>query len=338
MTVPGADAGPQPGPSVRMGSGVEFDLIRQLLGPPTDLGPAVVVGPGDDAAVVDVHRAVLSTDLTIEGVHFRRTWLTFAEAASRAVMAAASDLAAMAASPVAILVSLAVATDQSDTVGELGEGIRSAARLLGVPLLGGDLTASPGPVVIDVTVLGETEAPVTRRGATPGDEIWVTGVLGGSAGAVHAWTEGSEPGEDLREAFVLPKARIEEARWLVDQGDVRAMIDLSDGLAGDAGHLAAASGVRVVLDPEAVPVHPGLPREHAARLAMFGGEDYELCIVSGPGVVEPLVASFKERFGAELTRVGSVEEGDGVHILTDEGPSKIGSGGFDHFAPHGGSC
>ncbi len=332
MTVPAENGVPKVGPSVRMGSGVEFDLIRRLLGPPTDLGPAVVVGPGDDAAVVDLRRAVLSTDLTIEGVHFRRTWLTFAEAASRAVVAAASDLAAMAASPVAILVSLAVAPDQSDTVGELGEGIRSAARLLGVPLVGGDLTASPGPVVINVTVLGETEAPVTRSGATPGDEIWVTGVLGGSAGAVSAWREGSEPDAELREAFVVPKARIEEARWLVERGGVRAMIDLSDGLVGDAGHLAAASGVRIVLDPQAVPVHPGLTKKHASRLAMFGGEDYELCIVGEAGVFQPIVGSFKERFGAELTRVGYVEEGDGVHARTDEGLTRIVAGGFDHFA------
>ena len=150
MTTPAAPVEPKPGPSVRMGSGGEFDLIRQLLGPPTDLGPAVVVGPGDDAAVLDLSRAILSTDLTIEGVHFVERGVTLAEAGSRAVLAAASDLAAMAASPVAILVSLAVAADESDALGELGEGIRSAADALGVPLVGGDLTTSPGPIVIDV--------------------------------------------------------------------------------------------------------------------------------------------------------------------------------------------
>ena len=198
-------------------------------------------------------------------------------------------------------------------------------------MVGGDLTASPGPVVIDVTVLGETEAPVTRSGATPGDEIWVTGVLGGSAGAVHAWREGSEPAGELREAFVMPTARIEEARWLVERGEVRAMIDLSDGLVGDTGHLAAASGVRIVLDTEAVPAHRSLPKEHASRLAMFGGEDYELCIVSGPDVIGAVVGTFKERFGVELTRVGYVEEGDGVHARTDEGLARIAAGGFDHF-------
>ena len=338
MTTPAAPVEPKPGPSVRMGSGGEFDLIRQLLGPTTDLGPAVVVGPGDDAAVLDLSRAILSTDLTIEGVHFRRAWVTLAEAGSRAVLAAASDLAAMAASPVAILVSLAVAADESDALGELGEGIRSAADALGVPLVGGDLTTSPGPIVIDVTVVGESEAPVTRAGAAAGDEMWVTGVLGGSAGAVHAWQEGTEPAAELREAFVRPTVRIEEALWLVDRGGVRAMIDLSDGLVGDAGHLAAAAGVRIVLDPGAVPIHGGLPEEEALRLAMFGGEDYELCFASTPGVIEPIVGSFKERFGADLTRVGYVEEGDGVHVRTEGGLRKIGAGGFDHFAPGRGSC
>lgn len=338
MTVSKPGVRPWSSPAGRMGSGVEFELIRQLLGPPTDLGPAVLVGPGDDAAVLDVNRAVLSTDLTIEDVHFRRTWVTFAEAGSRAVRAAASDLAAMAASPVAILVSLAVATDQSDALGELGKGIRSAAYFLGVPLVGGDLTASPGPVVIDVTVLGEVDVPVTRGGAVPGDEIWVTGVLGGSAGAVHAWRRGSDPDPELRELFVAPVARVQEARWLVDRGLVRAMIDLSDGLAGDAGQLAAASGVRIVLDPEALPIHHRLPKEHASWLAMFGGEDYELCIVSAPGGIESVVGTFRERFRTQLTRVGYVEEGDGVYARTDGELTRIGGGGFDHFESNTDSC
>ena len=324
-------AGLWPDPSVRMGAGVEFEMIRELLGPPTDLGPTVLIGPGDDAAVLDLNRAVLSTDLTIEDVHFRRTWVTLAEAGSRAVRAAASDLAAMAASPVAILVSLAVATDQSDALGELGEGIRSAAHFLDVPLVGGDLTASPGPVVIDVTVVGEADVPVTRSGAIPGDEIWVTGVLGGSAGAVHAWRGGSEPDPELRELFVAPTTRIEEARWLVDRGRVRAMIDLSDGLAGDAGQLAAASGVRIALDAKALPIHHRLPKEYALRLAMFGGEDYELCIVSAPDGMESIVGTFKERFRTQLTRVGYVEEGEGVHSCTDGVVMRIDGGGFDHF-------
>ncbi len=110
------------------------------------------MGAGDDAAVVEAGRLVVSTDLTIEDVHFRRSWVTFAEAGARAVTAAASDLAALAATPVAVLISLAVAPEEAHAVlSELGDGMKAALGELGVPLVGGDLSASPGPVVIYVT-------------------------------------------------------------------------------------------------------------------------------------------------------------------------------------------
>ncbi|HAT18190.1 MAG TPA: thiamine-phosphate kinase [Gemmatimonadetes bacterium] len=318
----------------------EFDLIRDLLakvnqpdGTGNDGQEGVWLGAGDDAAVLDTGRLVMSTDLTVEDVHFRRSWVTFAETGARAVTAAASDLAAMAATPVAVLISVAIAPLEARAVlSELGDGIKAALRELGAPLVGGDLSASPGPVFIDVTVVGAAEEPVTRSGAHPGDELWVTGVLGGSAGAVRAWWEGAEPSPDLRASFVQPKARIEEARWLADQVDVSAMIDLSDGLAGDARDLAAASGVRIVLDPRLVPVHPDLDGEDAWSLAMSGGEDYELCFVSPPDVTGRRSVEFQERFGIELTRVGHVEDGTGVEVL-GEGDGLDGvSGGFDHFS------
>ena len=326
---------------VDMGSGTEFDLIRDLLAKanPAAVAGAVWLGAGDDAAVVDGGRLVMSTDLTVEDVHFRRSWVTFAEAGARAVTAAASDLAAMAAAPVAVLISLAVAPKEAQAVvSELGEGIKAALGELGAPLVGGDLSASPGPVVIGVTVVGEAEEPVTRGGAHPGDELWVTGVLGGSAGAVRAWQEGAEPSPSLRASFVRPTARIEEARWLADHVHLRSMIDLSDGLAGDVRHLAAASGVRIVVDPRLVPVHPDLTVEDAPSLAMSGGEDYELCFVLPPGATGRWADEFEERFGIGLTRVGHVEEGGGVEVVGAADGRKSGGGGFDHFASREGSC
>ncbi len=330
----------------------EFDLIRDLLakvnpaaGTGADAGTdvpevgGVWLGAGDDAAVLDAGRLVMSTDLTVEDVHFRRSWVTFAEAGARAVIAAASDLAAMAATPVAVLISLAVAPREAQVVlSELGDGIKAALRELGAPLVGGDLSASPGPVIIDVTVVGAAEKPVTRGGGEAGDELWITGVLGGSAGAVRAWREGAEPNPSLRASFVRPTARIKEARWLADEVQVRAMIDLSDGLAGDAQHLAAASGVRIVLDPRLVPVHPDLAIEDARSLAMSGGEDYELCFVSPPGVTGPRADEFQEHFGIALTCVGHVEEGTGVGVVgATDGQDHL-TGGFDHFSAPGGSC
>ncbi len=332
----------------------EFDLIRDLLAKvnPADgtgddgreevgsggvgwgaRGSGIFLGAGDDAAVLDAGRLVMSTDLAVEDVHFRRSWVTFAEIGVRAIAAAASDLAAMAAAPVAVLISLAVAPPEAQAIlSELGDGFKAALRELGVPLVGGDLSASPGPVVIDVTVVGAAEEPVTRSGAHPGDELWVTGVLGGSAGAVRAWRNGTEPTPGLRASFVRPKARINEARWLADQVHVRAMIDLSDGLAGDARHLAAASGVRVVLDARLVPVHPDLTEEDARHLALSGGEDYELCFVSPPDVTGRWADEFQERFGIGLTCVGHVEEGRGVEIVGGADGQDSFIGGFDHFS------
>ena len=329
----------------------EFDLIRDLLAKVNPVavtnevgaevleGVGVWLGAGDDAAVVQGPRLVVSTDLTVEDVHFRRRWVTFAEVGFRAVTAAASDLAAMAATPVAVLISLAVAPAEAEAVlSELGDGIKTALGKLGAPLVGGDLSASPGPVVIDVTVVGDAEEPAKRSGALPGDELWVTGVLGGSAGAVRAWRGGAEPSPTLRASFVRPTARIEEARWLADGGHVRAMIDLSDGLMGDAEHLAVASGVRMVLDPELVPVHPDLAIEDAQSMAMSGGEDYELCFVSPPGGTAPRADEFRERFGIGLTRVGHVEQGRGVEVVGAAGGREPVGGGFDHFSLREGSC
>jgi len=325
---------PARAPITPMGPGREFDLIRALVGESGALGPAVLVGPGDDAAVLQVGRLVVSTDLSVEDVHFRRSWVSLEEIGFRAVMAAASDLAAMAAKPVGVLLSLAVATNEAEAVlAKLGDGIREALEDLGVGLVGGDLTASPGPLVLDATVLGDAIEPVTRRGADPGDEIWVTGVLGGSSGAVRAWSGGTEPDRGLREAFARPVARTREALWLVEHGDVHAMIDLSDGLAGDVGHLAAASGVRIEIESDLVPVHPELGG-NGVELALSGGEDYELCLASAPGALGPLVEAFNERFETALTQVGRVVGGEGVHIEGFDSPDGVvNARGFDHFLP-----
>ena len=348
--------GVAPSEGAEMGPGTEFDLIRDLLAKVNPQGPANVgidvsdrgsvwLGAGDDAAVVVGGRLVMSSDLTVEDVHFCRNWVTFAEAGGRAVTAAASDLAAMAAVPVAVMISLAVAPEEAKAVlSELGDGIKAALDVLAAPLVGGDLSASPGPVFIDVTVVGVADEPVTRTGAHAGDELWVTGVLGGSAGAVHEWLMGAEPNPNLRASFVQPTARIAEARWLADRAQPKAMIDISDGLAGDARHLAAASGVRIVLDSRLVPihpdliVHPDLNMEGAVSLAMSGGEDYELCFVSPPGVVPECADEFQERFGIGLTRVGHVEEGTGVQVVGGAHGGDEASGGFDHFSARGGSC
>lgn len=320
---------------MQLGPGGEFDLLRQMVGEPR-LPPEVRVGPGDDGAVLE-GGWVISTDLSMEGIHFRRDWLDLREIGYRATAAALSDLAAMAARPVAVFLSLAVpANGAAEAATALQEGARDAARALGAEVVGGDLSRSPGPVVVDAVVVGRTDRPLLRSGGRPGDLLWVTGRLGGSAGAVRLLAAGRPVPEGLREAFARPRPRTEVAIWLMERGPLRAGLDLSDGLAGDAGHLAAAGGVRIRIRADDLPLHPDLlsgdlsPRE-ARSLALRGGEDYELAFLAPPGVVEPLVAGFEARFGLSLTRVGEAEEGSGVVVVGEERGDAPSPGGFSHF-------
>ena len=323
----------------RLGPGEEFDLIRGILDRCSGLGGdsgaldasgSVAVGPGDDALVLAGDPPlVISTDMTVEGVHFRRDWISLAEAANRAVLAALSDLAGMAADPLGALISLSVAPEDRASVDQVAEGVANALSRVGAPLLGGDLTASPGPLILDVVVLGRAEEPMLRSQVRAGDELWVTGPLGGAGLALRAWTEEEEVPEEARAAFTSPTPRIREARWLTSKGGVRAGMDLSDGLAGDAAHLASASGVGVTLDSAAIPVFPGADLD----LALRGGEDYELLVAARPGALDPLSRGFEASFGTRLVRVGRAEGPAGLVLLRDaDGVTRpLTEGGFDHF-------
>ena len=314
-----------------LGPGGEFDLIRRFLAGQGEASPGVVVGPGDDAAVLD-GGWVVSTDLSMEDVHFRRAWLQDDEVGFRATAAALSDLAAMAATPVGVLVSMAFPRGGRWDVERVQGGVRQAAALVGASVIGGDLSRSPGPLVLDVTVVGRTHKVALRSGALPGDELWVTGALGASAAAVKAWEAGREPGPALRGAFARPLPRTEAAAALAREGVLHALVDISDGLAGDAGHLAAAGGVAVVVEVDRIPVaeaaRAALGAHEALAAALHGGEDYELCFAAAAGSVTPAVA---EAVGLTLTRVGRVEEGDGVWLESAAGGrARPGRGGFDH--------
>ena len=323
--------------------GPEFDRIRSLVSTVAGLAPAAEQGrgPGDDAALVDVpagETLVVSTDLSIEGVHFERAWLRWETVGFRAVTGALSDLAAMAARALGVLLSIALPPElDREVLDALGVGAGRALAEAGCSLLGGDLSRSPGPVVLDVVVLGSATRPVRRSGARPGDDVWVTGELGGAALAVRQWRQALEPDPRARRAFERPHARLAEARWLADEAEVGALIDLSDGLAGDAAQLAAASGVRVEIDATEIPLAPPLAefsdRRAALRLAAGGGEDYELLLTVPAGALQPLRAAFESRFGARLTRVGEIRTGTGVEWKGPEGgPVDIPLTGFDHFA------
>jgi thiamine-monophosphate kinase len=326
------------GRGLGLAPGREFDLIRSFF-PAAGAAPRadVTVGPGDDCAVVGGGIA-LSCDMSVEGVHFRREWLSEREIGYRAAAAALSDLAAVAARPIGLLASVALPRgDAEATAAALMEGVTNAAERVGAGVLGGDMSATPGPLVLDITVIGEAKDPVLRCGATPGDSVWVTGDLGGAAAAVTQWLRGETPATELRERFAAPVPRTREALWLHRHRLLHALLDLSDGLAGDVGHLAAASGVAIVLDSAAVPIHPAVRRmagsaDEAFRLAVAGGEDYEICFTAAAGAVESLVAGFQSEFGLRLSRAGWVEEGTGVFLQRRGGGREaLALGGFQHF-------
>lgn len=299
---------------------------------------AVRVGAGDDCAIVRGEGLALSVDMSVEGVHFLRDWLQPEEIGYRATAAALSDLAAVAATPIGILASLAIdAADAHDVAPRIMEGARAAAAGARAVLLGGDMSRTTGPLTLDIVAVGNTLRPVLRRGAREGDSLWVTGELGAASAAVRAWQRGGIPEAAARLAFALPTPRLAEAAWLAARGVLDALIDISDGLAGDASHLAAASAVRIVIDGAAVPIHPVVraetpDQEHALRLALGGGEDYELCFAAPPGAVERIAESFIDTFDLHLTRVGTVHAGSGV-LLRTRGGSVIDMplAGHDHF-------
>ncbi|CAN5794665.1 thiamine-phosphate kinase [soil metagenome] len=345
---------------IRLGAGAEFDLIRRFLeddrsasghdagaagadagtAPPVD---GVRIGPGDDCAVVAGDGIALSVDMSVEGVHFTREWLEPEEIGYRATAAALSDLAAVAATPIGILVALAVTADDAAAIAtRIMRGTRAAAADCGAILLGGDLTRTTGPLVIDVVAVGSAARPILRSGAQPGDAVWVTGRLGAAAAAVREWKSGRSPPDDAREAFARPRPRTAEAVWLARHAAVTALIDLSDGLGGDVGHIAAASGVQITLDAAAIPVHPAAVAatthyDDALRLALAGGDDYELCFTAGEDAIEALRAAFTDAFELLLTRVGTVSAvtgSDAPGVLLRDASGRIDvlrSGGYDHL-------
>lgn len=283
-----------------------------------EISDRVVRGIGDDAAVVRAGGyAVTSVDAMIDGVHFRSDWLEAAEIGHRALAGALSDLAAMGAAPGEAYLALGL---PRGTTREWVRGFaRGAARLAGecgVGLLGGDVSRAPA-LTAAVTVVGWCEDPgwlVGRDGARPGDALVVTGTLGGSGAGLAALAGEVELDGAIaaaaRERYARPVPRLREGAQLA-RGGASAMIDLSDGLATDAGHLARMSEARVEVDLDALPLGPGVLEaaraagESPGGFAARAGEDYELCAAVPAAALDALRASI------ELTVVGRVSEGAG---------------------------
>lgn len=326
----------------------EDELVRaiaRLLSAPE---PGVVVGPGDDAAVVEAGAGqhVLTTDLLVEGTHFERSSISAHDLGAKAITVNVSDIAAMAASPRYALVAIALPQDvDAAWVMELYGGMRDACAEYALELVGGD-TNRAELVVVSIAVVGEVGPgrAVRRSGAGAGDRIVVTGSLGAAAGglalsrASRASDALSEPwGRDLLEALARPVARVGEAQVLARAG-ATAMIDLSDGLAKDLSRLCDASGVEARVALASVPVAEALTTGadrlgvDARTLAISGGEDYELLATMPARAIEAARAELREAFGVRLSDIGEIREGSGV-IAVDAsgGESPLRPSGWDHF-------
>jgi thiamine-monophosphate kinase len=268
----------------------------------------------------------VSTDLSVEGVHFRTDWLTMPEIGWRATAAALSDLAAVGANPLGVLVALGVPGGAGDAaVAALMQGCGAAAQESGCKVLGGDLTGAPAWSVA-VTVLGDAVRPVPRSGGKAGDFVYVTGELGGAKAALAAWLDGRTPDPGARGRFVRPTPRIAAGRALA--ATATAMLDLSDGLAADAHHLAAASHCGIEIEIAGLPLGSGVAAEaeragkSAQAFAAEGGEDYELLVTLPAGAAPPLL-------DVKLTCIGRLVPGDAVHFTHHA--KSVTLSGFQHF-------
>lgn len=332
----------RPGPTLG-----EFALIERLRSIVPGGGAGVILGIGDDTAVLQPGTLVLATcDVQVEGIHFTRDLCTPADVGWRALAVNVSDIAAMGGVPRYALVSLLIpASAGSAALEDLYGGMAELARLQGVAVVGGNVSATPGPLVVDVTVLGEAERPVLRRGAQPGDGVWITGHAGKAAAGrfLLEHPDTTVPArETLEAAYRRPVPRVAAGRALgalAGSGLLTAMIDTSDGTASDLLHLADASQVGVRLDAARLPVPAGLPE--AARAAgvagdtwtLGGGEDYELLFTAGTAF-DARADEVAAAAGVGITRVGDVlPEREGRWVTTAAGERRpLRAAGWDHLA------
>jgi thiamine-monophosphate kinase len=315
----------------------EFELIahltRSLPGNAT-----VVTGPGDDCAVLDLGLSgqllLLKTDAVVEGIHF--TPETPPEKIGRKALGRClSDIAAMAGTPTAALITLGLpAAFEVEQVTRIYAGLNALAAQFQVAVVGGETTTSPERLFLSVALLGTVERgkQVLRTGAQAGDAIFVTGELGGSLAGKHLDFE----------------PRLAEARWLADHFSIHAMLDLSDGLAGDLPHLLRAGGLGAELLQSALPISPaakaqarrrpegpptaGSGPKPAVLAALTDGEDFELLFTVASREAVALLDGWQKRFPrVKLSCIGKINVGEGIHLRTKTGRHRLNAHGYVHF-------
>lgn len=326
----------------------EFELIARLTEWEPKVAEGLLMGAGDDCAIISGggdRDWLVTTDALVEGIHFRREWTNLKLLGRKALSVNLSDIAAMGGVARFYLVTLGLpVASASDIAQKLHVGMKEVASENGVVLIGGDTNASPSGICLSITAIGEIGhgRALLRSGAKPGDAIYVTGSFGSSAiGLCCLKSNCTDRGTG---AFIRrhndPSVRLKEGQWIENSGSASAMIDSSDGLIADLVHIADASGVGFEIDAESVPRDEGLNEiagrlgEDPIRLALAGGEDYELIF----GIRAARNSEFRFATGARIdgcriTRIGQFTPTRSDRIVRARNGQiiKIDRAGFDHF-------
>ena len=320
----------------------EFGLISRIAAG-TFANESVITGIGDDAAVTSLSQGMQllsSTDMLLEDVHFRRAWHDPYRLGRKSLAVSISDIAAMGGIPRWALLSLAIPRDLPlDFIDDFTRGFLAMASGTRVALIGGDTCSSRAGLTISVTIMGEQypDRIVRRSAATPGDDIWVTGTLGDAALGLKLLESGETAPDELLSRLLDPNPQVSAALVLAEAGLVTAMIDVSDGVLADYGHIAEQSGVGGCIRLDDLPLSADF-RRHSAdlpavpyHLALSGGEDYELCFTALHSNREKIVDCMKKS-GIAVTRIGIVTSSAGVTAVNPDGSAySAQSEGFNHF-------
>lgn len=312
-----------------------IDWIQQQAGQPQHLS----LGIGDDCAVQNQQSdkdLLTSTDLLIEGIHFKRQWTTYYQLGRKAAAVNISDIAAMGGAPQSLFLAIGRPADVADLdMKELISGFIFETQLHGAALAGGDSCRSPGPLMISVTAQGQVASgdAIYRHGACYGDAIYASGTLGDSALALQLLQAGRPVEKTLAERFLLPVPRVELGLMLSGKQIATAMLDISDGLLADLGHILDASNVGAELELDQIPLSQPFQRTldrnpSLIDLALSGGEDYELVFTS------PLKDLEKQLdLSVPVTRIGTICQDQELRIRQPDGQIyQCQQEGFDHFA------
>jgi thiamine-monophosphate kinase len=309
--------------------------IRARAAKQSSSGLHGVIGIGDDCAVVPIprgHEALVTTDFSIENVHFKRAWHPPESVGHRCLTRGLSDIAAMGGEPRAMFLSLAVPRNLPQKwVDGFVRGLLNLADEFKVSLAGGDTAESQGGILADIVVLGSVPRgeAVLRSGARAGDRIYVTGELGASAAALDLLSRGKKNRPHDFGRHFYPTARVAVGRFLREKGLASAMIDISDGLSTDLGHICDESGVGAELEAGSIPVAAVGKSERRVELkfALHGGEDYELLFTASPNRKVP-----SRIVGVAVREIGVVTSSRQIVLVDKKGASQeLQPQGWQHF-------